>query len=345
MKRAWREFRSMINEEVNRHERRTTSIVTPEVTKGILLLTLITTLFLIILYTSPSLPWFFLWGAVGVTTFLLIVNTAHDASHKSLFRSAQANHLALLLPFALLGIDGFLWGLRHREAHHPHTNVSGEDTDSIPNPFLRLSPHHQWRPQFKYQHYYAPLLYALALPHTAFFQDFEHLILRPLPYLKKIDSPSRAWTRLLMVKFFYLAFFIGLPILFGNHSLSAVFLGVAIQQIAASLVFVFTICLNHYVCETTFFTAHPDRTHLEHQLIASADWNPTSKLYCWIMGGANAHTAHHLFPGIPHRHYWWISAEIRQFCKEHSLPYNSFSFLEGLSSHFRFLKQLGRRPS
>jgi hypothetical protein len=86
-----------------------------------------------------------------------------------------------------------------------------------------------------------------------------------------------------MVKFFYLAFFIGLPILFGNHSLSAVFLGVAIQQIAASLVFVFTICLNHYVCETTFFTAHPDRTHLEHQLIASADWNPTSKLYCWVV--------------------------------------------------------------
>lgn len=342
---ALRELRSKINQEVKTRDSQLYSVITPEIMKGTLLFFLICILFISILLTPASGLWLLLWGGLGVVTFLFIVNTAHDASHKSLFKSDSKNEVALLLPFALLGIDGYLWGLRHRGAHHPHTNISGEDTDSLPNPFLRLSPHHPWRPQFRFQHFYAPFLYALALPHTAFFQDFEHLLLRPLPYLKKIDSLKGAWIRLLSIKMIYLVIFAGLPIFTGGHTLSAVLLGIAIQQIAASLVFVFTICLNHYVCETTFFIAHPGHSHLTHQLIASADWNPTSRFCGWIMGGANAHTAHHLFPSIPHRHYWWISEKIQQFCTEHSLPYNSFSFSQGLRSHFRFLQQLGRRPS
>ena len=306
-----------------------------------------------ILTFTPSLVWLSAWAALGVATFFLIVNAAHDASHGTLFRSALANRAVLLGSFGLLGIDGALWGLRHRSAHHPHTNVTNVDTDSVENPFLRLSPHHRWRPWFRLQQYYAVLLYAFALGHTAFIQDFEHLFFRRLPYLARIRSQREAWIRLLLVKFAYLGIFLLLPWLAARQTLPAgvalswVAAGIAVQFVASSLVFVLTICLNHYVLETEFYPeegAATEEHHLLHQLRSSADWHATSRLCCAVMGGANAHTAHHLFPGISHRHYYWVSEIIADFARRHSLPYNSFSFAAGLRSHFQFLDKLGRRP-
>ena len=138
---CWRQLHQRVATEVTLREMHSSNLINQGVVKGILLGTSIILLLTLLVIVSYSMVWLLLWGALGVATFLLIVNCAHDASHRVLFKSAHANSWALLLPFALLGIDGALWGLRHRGAHHPHTNVSGEDTDSVPNPFLRLSPH------------------------------------------------------------------------------------------------------------------------------------------------------------------------------------------------------------
>ena len=301
----------------------------------------------IVLSAAPLPLWLSAWALIGALSFLLIANAAHDAAHGTLFRSRAANRASLIGSFALLGIDGALWGLRHIVAHHPHTNVDSVDPDSVPNPYLRLSPHHPWRPWFRFQHIYAVPLYAAALLHTAVVQDFEHLLLRPLPYLNRVRKPRQAMIRALAIKCVYLTMFIALPILAAGHSAAFVLLGVAIQFAAASLLFIITTGLNHYVMETTFYPNSGDRaeeSHLLHQLRASADWNAGSVLCCELLGGANVHTAHHLFPGYSHRRYPKITAEIHAFCDEHGLPYNSFSFYEGVRSHFRFLRTLGRRP-
>jgi linoleoyl-CoA desaturase len=294
---------------------------------------------------APSAGWLCLWGILGIASFFLIVNCAHDASHGRLTRFPVLNSSLLLISFGLLGIDGQLWSLRHLSAHHPHTNIVDQDPDSVANPFLRLSPHHPWHPWFRFQHLYAPLLYALAFLHTAFFQDFEHLIAKPLPYLQRIRSHRVAIMRMASVKIGYLSLFLLLPWLTADIPLPWLVLGLFTQQVAASLVFVSTICLNHYVMETTFYpkdAKNVEGHHLRHQLLASADWYPTSRFWCAVMGGANAHTAHHLFPGLSHRHYHWVSEIIQEFCDRHALPYNSFSFAEGLSSHFCFLRTLGK---
>lgn len=301
--------------------------------------------FLSILSSKPSLSWLLLWAILGIAAFFLLVNCAHDASHGVLFKSRYANKIALHLSFGLFGIDGALWGLRHLVAHHPRTNISEEDPDSVPNPFLRLSPHHPWFPWFRLQPYYAFFIYALALPHTTLIQDFDHLINRPLPYLKKIDRKI-VMRRMLSIKALYLALFIGLPILCGIP-LTWALAGVVVKMMAASLVFVSTIALNHYVMETTFYPAHTKRaeeTYLLHNLKSSADWFPRSRWVCSLMGGANAHVAHHLFPYLSHRHYYWISDIIEKFCQERDLPYHQFTFLGGIKSHYKFLKMLGRRP-
>jgi len=295
---------------------------------------------------TPSALWLSLWPVLGISIFFLIVNCSHDASHGCLFRSKRINRFILQFNFALLGIDGSLWGLRHLSAHHPHTNVSGEDPDSIPNKYLRLSPHHPWHSWFRWQMFYAPFLYALAFLHTAWVQDFDHLIRRPLPYLEDLKNPLAVALRMFAVKLFYLITFVFLPWIVGGIPAGDLLFGILLSQISASLVFVLTICLNHYVCETVFFAAKGKATnqHLSHQLISCADWHATNPYVCALMGGANAHTAHHLFPAFSHRHYPWVSEIIRDFTRERELPYNSFSFSEGLRSHFRFLHEQGRRP-
>ena len=298
-----------------------------------------------IILLQPGPLWLLLWAQAGVTTFFLMVCAAHDASHGVLSASSLLNRIALLVSFGLLGIDGALWGVRHRAAHHAHTNVSEVDPDSSPNPFLRLSPHHPWRPWFRFQAYYAILLYPLALAHTAIIQDFEHLVCRSLPYVDKLPSRRVAFLRALLIKVVYLLVFVILPWKFLHVPLVWVLVGVATKFLVASTVFVLTICLNHYVTETTFYdtTSHPaEDSHLMHQLRSSADWYPTSTFWCWLMGGANAHTAHHLFPSVSHAHYPAISRIIQETAQKYNLPYNTFSFTQGLRSHFTFLNTLGR---
>ena len=39
-----------------------------------------------------------------------------------------------------------------------------------------------------------------------------------------------------------------------------------------------------------------------HQLVTSVDWSTTSRLAAALSGGANAHTAHHPFPGYSDCH-------------------------------------------
>lgn len=287
------------------------------------------------------------WSLTGVFSFLLVVNVAHDASHGVYFQKKCLNRLSTLFAFALLGVDGELWALRHRLAHHPHTNISEQDPDSQPNFFLRLSPHHPWRWWFRYQHRYAPLLYCFAFLHTALVQDIEHLFWRPIPYVQKIASLRFARIRMFLVKLFTLTLFGVFPMLIAEKFLAYILLGMVIQSITASVIFVATICLNHYVLETTFYGPEAIREnhfHFFHQLRSSADWSPSSRFICWIMGGANVHISHHLFPSVSHRYSYQVTQEIRAFCSQHQLPYQSFTFCEGTRSHFRFLKALGAQP-
>ncbi len=340
----WQELKQIVDRELSRRGESHFANISV-LAKVVTILILIVGCYLAIWRLPPSGFWLSLWGILGIASFFLIVNCAHDASHGRLTRFSAFNSALLLISFGLLGIDGQLWSLRHLSAHHPHTNIVDQDPDSVANPFLRLSPHHPWHQWFRFQHLYAPLLYALAFLHTAFFQDFEHLISKPLPYLQRIRSQRAAALRMASVKIGYLSVFVLGPWLLTDIPLVWLVAGLLTQQVAASLVFVFTICLNHYVMETTFYPKNAiniEGHHLRHQLLASADWYPTSRFWCALMGGANAHTAHHLFPGLSHRHYHWVSQIIREFCVQHALPYNSFSFAEGLSSHFCFLRTLGR---
>jgi len=61
----------------------------------------------------------------------------------------------------------------------------------------------------------------------------------------------------------------------------------------------------------------------------------------WICGGLNYQIEHHLFPTIPRHNLNAISSLVKNFCKDHDLPYLCSDFNEGLSKVLTFLDTIG----
>ena len=83
-------------------------------------------------------PWSLLpLGLVfGFASLLLAINVGHDASHQVVARGPALNNAIQRLAFVLVGVDGYLWRLRHIKSHHLFPNVNGSDTDIDENPFV-----------------------------------------------------------------------------------------------------------------------------------------------------------------------------------------------------------------
>ncbi|MBL7728532.1 MAG: fatty acid desaturase [Dinghuibacter sp.] len=103
--------------------------------------------------------------------------------------------------------------------------------------------------------------------------------------------------------------------------------------------------LGHFVQGPSFPDAPNgkiDNSWSEHELAATIDFAPSSKIINWITGGLNTHVAHHLYPQICHAHYYDITQVIERYCRQHGYPYRKESLPGALRSHFLFLKELGR---
>jgi linoleoyl-CoA desaturase len=77
-------------------------------------------------------------------------------------------------------------------------------------------------------------------------------------------------------------------------------------------------------------------------LVTSVDWAPTSRLAVLLSGGANAHVAHHLFPGHHHRHLAMLSEIIAETAAEHGLRHRVTSFGGMVCGQWRHLVALSR---
>ena len=78
----------------------------------------------------------------------------------------------------------------------------------------------------------------------------------------------------------------------------------------------------------------------------TANFAMGNKVISWFVGGLNYQIVHHLFPRISHVHYPIISKIVMEKAKEFNLPYNKYDTMsEAVASHFRVMKNLGKRPN
>jgi linoleoyl-CoA desaturase len=286
--------------------------------------------------------------AFGVASILTAFNLAHDAAHNALTPSRRFNAIVYFLTFNLQGANAYLWRLRHIGSHHVFPNVPGGDADMDDNGLLRMSTATPWRPHYRYQHLYAPLLYMLFSLHWIFVYDIQFLAKRELANLRDIRHSWAEVACLITAKATYLTLALAAPMLRLDVPWWQVVAGFVIMHFAVSLVFVYALIGTHFSDETTFPQPEEDGSvegsWATHQLAASLDYCPTSRLANFLLGGFNCHAAHHLFPEVCHIHYVAISKIVKQTALELGLTYHELPFLSMICSHFRFLKRLGRRP-
>lgn len=284
----------------------------------------------------------------GLATAGVGFNIMHDAIHGGYSNSARMNKL-LGFTLEMLGASSFVWRQKHNVWHHTYTNIAGLDEDLETQGFLRLSPHDEWKPAFRFQHLFAPLVYGLT-GYSFLIRDMrvfftgksdEHHI------FPKMTTADRGlfWVG----KLVYFTVMLVLPMMV--FPWWQVLAGYFIVMFTISLTLAAIFQLAH-VMEPAAFpepVGEPLRIENEwaiHEVETTVNFGPNNKLLNWYAGGLNFQIEHHLFPHICHVHYPKLAPIVQATCEEFGVKYHSYpTWLEALVGHLQALKWLGERPA
>jgi linoleoyl-CoA desaturase len=299
------------------------------------------------LQLSGRLEGAFLFAAVAIAQPIYLVTAlgiAHDASHGALSARPWVNRLGVFV-FDLLGVNGYVWHFDHVVAHHAAPNVSRYDANLYVWGPLRLDPHTPLRSYHRFQHLYAPFLYALASLYKVYVEDFTVFARRRRDaYLPARHAPIQV-VRLALLKAWAIAIALVLPMV-RNDEVWLVLGGYVAGHVFSGLLMGAIFQPTH--TNELVAWASPDargrlRTSFdEHVLRTAADFSVESALVTWIAGGLNIHAVHHLCPRIPQEQLRAASRIVARLAPEHGLVYLAFpSWGAAIASHFRALKRLG----
>jgi linoleoyl-CoA desaturase len=214
---------------------------------------------------------------------------------------------------------------------------------------MRQCSTQKWVPAHRFQHIYVVLVYALSSFLWVTLMDFnkyfsKRIIAMPL---QKMDRKEHVifWTS----KVLYTLFYCAIPIYFVGWQ--AWLVGFFCMHLSLGFTLAIVFQLAHVVEHAEFEVAGVEPKMIEnewaiHQIKTTSNFSPRHKLISWFVGGLNYQVEHHLFPRISHVHYPAISGIVEEICKRHNLPYHTYpTMLQAISSHFRMMRHLGRKPS
>ena len=304
---------------------------------------------LIIFGKLSALPAFAICALQGYFMACIGFSVMHDANHGSYSTKPWVNDL-LGMSMNFMGASSFFWKQKHNIIHHTYTNVDGIDDDIAKSPIIRQCETQRWVPAHKVQHLYLLPAYALSSIFWVFSMDFVKYFTRKIYTTDAWKMSTKNHVVFWATKVLYAFFYMALPImLFGFLPwLLGFFIMHAFMGLTMSLVFQ----LAHVVENTEFEnialdeTKHIETAWAEHQIKTTSNFAMRSKIVSWFVGGLNFQIEHHLFPKVSHVHYPALSKIVQQKCTEYNLTYNYYgTFAEALVSHFRVMRQLGRKPA
>jgi linoleoyl-CoA desaturase len=283
---------------------------------------------------------------IGIGVAGIGLSIMHDANHGSYSKNKYINNI-LSFSMNLVGASSFTWKMQHNLMHHTYTNIYHLDEDIDDKPFLRLSPHGKIKKYHRFQHIYAPFLYALATISWISFKDFRQLRVYNKSGLTKKTGYSPVSQTIIMIftKLSYFFVFLALPLLLGIKWYY-VFPGFVLAHLVAGFIITVIFQLAHVVegpeHHDAMETPEMENTWAIHQLRTTANFSPKNKIITWFAGGLNFQIEHHLFPNICHVHYPKVAEIVRNTVKEFDLPYHEYKkFMEAYRSHLRVLKSFG----
>jgi linoleoyl-CoA desaturase len=279
----------------------------------------------------------------ALSALMLIIQLGHDASHGSVSPKDWVNRLTLFLVFSVVGVDSTMWRDRHIRLHHQVVNLPGTGIDADSVKLMRLAPDKSWHWWHRLQPLYGPLLLAIGHLHLVWIED-------PQCYLSGDAAPRTLKGDLLFAahKAIHVLLFFAIPALVLHAGLLELSLGYLLASGLIAGFFVLLVVGTH-VSDLAAFpmpSENGDVGHdwATHQIVTSVDWMPTSHIAALCTGGANAHAAHHLFPGLNHRHSALVSAIIERTAAEYGIPYCVTSPGGLVAGIWRHMLALSRRP-
>jgi fatty acid desaturase len=277
---------------------------------------------------------------MGLISCALVGGFAHEYCHSTLIHEGNRPNSKSLGCSAIWAlVCPFMLEKHFQYEHLSHHNVPMDDNYDYEifalRRVLRLAPEIPWRPLFKYQQYYAPLVYAFYIStqvivgFTSSFFDKRHL-----------SSDRRFWPQIYVMPIVTVVFHVAVPIyLVGVYWWALCF-------IAYNMVWQF---FTYVVAAAVHMTGEQD-CHSDDwaYLVCARSVNVLcgNWMYDWLSGGFNYQIDHHLLPTIAREHLPRITHIVRQTCAEFGYPYKEYTSLEEyLRDHYRYLFRLGRESA
>ncbi len=318
--------------------------------KGMILKVIFCVALFILAYTQYINPaytlrgWLLVCMGMGISSMLVGLNIGHDAIHQALFRRRWLNKLAGL-SFDLIGLSSYAWHLKHNIIHHSFPNVTTVDFDIEASPFLRLSPADKHRWFHRYQHLYAPVVYALFSLNLLLVNDVALLI-----HIRREDIDGKRHPKGISVLVFfskaiYLGYMLILPVYLLTFPWWQILIGFLFMHAVLSLLLALVLLPSHLFEHTSYSVVDTGGLICEdwvvHQMATTLDYAPNNVFINFMFGGFNTNVVHHLFPRICHYYYKPLTRIVERKAKEHNILYHKTTLAGAIKSHFKALRKLG----
>ncbi len=278
------------------------------------------------------------WWQLAVAVFLAVMFTqfgflGHDAGHRQISGSRRASYrLGILLGNLGIGLS-FGWWVGKHNRHHAHPNTEGADPD-IALSALAFSAGQARagrglaRLVYRYQAY---LLFPMLLGEAI------SLHASSIRALSRRTSRRRPAEAALLAA--HVAGYLTIVFLVLSPVKAVVF--ILVQQGLFGLYLGMSFAPNHK--GMPILDAGDQSDFLRRQVLTSRNvrggWFTDTAL-----GGLNYQIEHHLFPSMPRPNLRRSQALVREFCRQHGLPYCQASLVGSYVQALRYLNTVGRTP-
>lgn len=278
------------------------------------------------------------WWQLAVAVILAFVFTqigflGHDAGHRQIFASRRANDITGLLHGNLAIGLSFGWWVGKHNRHHAHPNQEGNDPDLQISALAFTAGQARSRGPvatflYRYQAYlFFPLLLLEGI----------NLHVASIRALARRHVRHRAWETALFTA--HVAGYLGVVFLVLSPVKAVVF--ILAQQGLFGLYLGCSFAPNHK--GMVILPADDRSDFLRRQVLTSRNVRG-SWLADFGLGGLNYQIEHHLVPSMPRPNLRRSQPLVREFCRQHGLPYCETSLVGSYAQAVRHLHTVGRSP-
>lgn len=282
------------------------------------------------------------WGmAIASVGF----NVMHDANHGGYSNHPRINKL-LSLSAEMLGMSGFRWRVKHNVWHHTYTNIAGFDDDVETYGLMRLTPRLPWKPLYRAQAWYFPLIYSM-IGFDFIVRDFLMAVvgksdaLHVYPKMNTVDKLT-FW----IGKLYFFVIMFALPLTV--FPWWQVLIGFLIVFVTFGVVVATIFQLAHISGDAAFPEPVGDPLHIDdewaiHEVETTLDFAPNNRLLNWYIGGLNYQIEHHLLPHVCHLNYPRLAPIVRATCEEFGIRYTCYpTWRQAFYCHWQELRLLSQ---